>query len=260
MMFTLLGPLEVHFNGELDLPSATKVRWTLAVMLMRANQVVDRSAIIDELWGENPPRSALTTAQTYIYQLRKRYQPRLATPFIATRAPGYILYADPAEVDICVFERLTAEGSAALAAGNAELAANRLRAGLDLWRGPVLADVPAGTVLRPYITHLDETRMRALRMRILADAHLGRYRELIPELRFLVLAHPYDEWLHEQLIVALNAVGRRVDALETYRTLQRTLDHELGIEPSEPLHQLHHDVLVGTARPRSAQFSLEALA
>lgn len=258
-MFTLLGPLEIHFNGELDLLSATKVRWTLAMLLLRANQVVDRSAIIDELWGEHPPRSAVTTAQTYVYQLRKRYQRRFATPFITTRAPGYVLHADPAEIDCCVFERLTEEGSAALAAGDAVRAADRLRAGLDLWRGPVLADVPAGSVLTPYITHLDETRMRALRMRILADAHLGRYRELIPELRFLALAHPYDEWLHEQLIVALNAVGRRADALETYQKLQRTLDHELGIEPSEPLHQLHHDVLVGAARPRSAQLGPQTL-
>ncbi|MFC3448690.1 AfsR/SARP family transcriptional regulator [Amycolatopsis speibonae] len=259
MIFTLLGPLEVHFDGELDLPSATKIRWTLAQLLLRANQVVDRSAIIDELWGEQPPRSALTTAQTYIYQLRKRYRARFSGPFITTRAPGYVLHADPAEIDTFVFERLTEEGGAALVAGDAVRAADRLRAALALWRGPVLSDIPAGPILTPYITHLDEIRMRALRMRTLADAHLGRYRELIPELRFLTHAHPYDEWLHEQLIVALHAVGRRADALETYQRLQRTLDRELGIAPSQPLHQLHHDVLVGVERPRSAEHLLQSM-
>ncbi|GLZ37783.1 BTAD domain-containing putative transcriptional regulator [Actinokineospora sp. NBRC 105648] len=94
-------------------------------------------------------------------------------------------------------------------------AAELLRAGLDLWRGPALVDLPSGTVLAPY----------------------------------LALAHSYDEWLHEQLIVALNADCRRADALETYQKLHRTLDDELGIAPSEPLLRLQFDLLVGTAPP-----------
>jgi DNA-binding SARP family transcriptional activator len=259
MTFTLLGPLEVRFDGELDLPSATKIRWTLALLLLRANQVVDRSSIIDELWGENPPRSAVTTAQTYVYQIRKRYQHRFDRPLITTRAPGYILHVDPDEIDSCVFERLTEQGGDALAAGDAVRAAELLRRALGLWRGPVLSDIPARAVLTPYLTHLEELRKRALRMRILAEAHLGRYRELIPELKFLALSHPYDEWLHEQLIVALNAVGRRADALETYQRLHRTLDDELGIEPSQLLHRLHHDVLIGATPRQESRLDLQAI-
>ncbi|KUL39457.1 hypothetical protein ADL15_09320 [Actinoplanes awajinensis subsp. mycoplanecinus] len=239
-------------QGKPSTPSATRVRWTLALLLLRANQVVDRGCIIQELWGENPPRSAVTTAQTYIYQLRKNYQ-RYADQlgwgeFIETRPPGYLLRCHESEIDAFAFERLSGEGIAAHAAGEPERAARLLREALALWRGPVLADITAGPVLTPHLRRLEEARTRAVRTRILADLRLGRHRELIPELRFAALENPFDEWFYEQLMIALSEEGRRADALDAYRQLQRMLDQKLGIEPSHALRQLQHDVLVGVVR------------
>jgi DNA-binding SARP family transcriptional activator len=252
MNFRVLGPLDVSVQGKPSTPSATRVRWTLALLVVRTNQVVDRACIIHELWGEDPPRSAVTTAQTYIYQLRKKYQRHAdhlgRRELIETRPPGYLLRCDESEIDAHVFERLSAEGAASHAAGDAERAACQLREALALWRGPVLADIAAGPVLTPHIRQLEEARTRAVRTRILADLQLGRHRELIPELRFAALANPFDEWIHEQLMIALSEAGRRADALDTYRGLQRTLDQKLGIEPSRTLRQLQHDVLVGAVR------------
>jgi DNA-binding SARP family transcriptional activator len=252
MKFRVLGPFEGSTHGTPSTPSAARVRWTLALLLLRANQVVDRRCIIQELWGENPPRSAVTTTQTYIYQLRKRYQ-RFAGELgegelIETRPPGYLLRCDESEIDAFVFERLSAEGVAAYTSGDAERAARRLRQALALWRGPVLADITTGPVLTPHIRQLEEVRTRTFRTRILADLRLGRHHELIPELRFAVLENPFDEWLHQQLMIALSAAGRRAEALDAYRELQRTLDTNLGIEPSHTLRQLLHDLLVGTVR------------
>jgi SARP family transcriptional regulator, regulator of embCAB operon len=236
-------------QGKPNTPSATRVRWTLALLLLRANQVVDRGCIIHELWGENPPRSAVTTAQTYIYQLRKNYQRHADQlgrgEFIETRPPGYLLRCPEPEIDAFAFERLSADGTAAYTAGEPERAARLLREALALWRGPVLADITAGPVLTPHIRRLEEARTRAVRTRILADQRLGRHRELIPELRFATLQNPFDEWFHEQLMIALSEEGRRADALDAYRQLQRVLDQKLGIEPSHTLRQLQHDVLVG---------------
>nr|AFU65883.1 DacT1 [Dactylosporangium sp. SC14051] len=252
MIFRVLGPLEVIINGQSETPTAHKVRWTLGLFLLRANQVVDRAAIIDELWGEHPPRSAVTTAQTYVYQLRKKFHRHFRNlgsgELIETRPPGYVLRVDPGEIDAFRFERLSEEGQALLAAGHAEQAARRLREALSLWRGPVLADLPGGPVLTPHLTHLTEARTRALRLRILADAQLGNHRALIPELRSAAQENPLDEWIHEQLMIALHEAGRRADALDTYRGLQRTLDEELGIQPSITLRELQRDVLVGNVR------------
>lgn len=236
-----------------DTPSAPRrVRWTLALLLLRANRVVGRDCIIEELWGENPPRTAVPTMQTYIYQLRKMYRrsaDRLGEDeFIETRPPGYLLRCDESEIDAFVFERLSAEGTAAYAAGDAERAARCLRQALALWRGPVLADIATGPVLTPHIRQLEEVRTRTVRTRILADLQLGRHHEIIPELRFAALENPFDEWLHEQLMIALSEAGRRAEALDAYRELQRALDQNLGIEPSHALRQLQHDVLVGAVR------------
>ncbi|WP_091249951.1 AfsR/SARP family transcriptional regulator [Micromonospora matsumotoense] len=252
MKFRVLGPLESSMDGTPSTPSAARVRWTLALLLLRANQVVDRGCIIHELWGENPPRSAVTTAQTYIYQLRKNYHRYTDQPgcgeFIETRPPGYRLRCHESEIDAFAFERSSADGVAAYAAGDPERAARLLREALMLWRGPVLADITAGPVLTPHIRQLEEAHTRAVRTRILADLRLGRHRELIPELRFAALEHPFDEWIHEQLMISLSQEGRRADALDTYRQLQRMLDQKLGIEPSRALRQLQHDVLVGAVR------------
>lgn len=252
MRFNVLGPLEVRCGDQPRTPTATKIRWTLALLLVRSNQVVNLSAIIDELWGDNPPRSAVTTAQTYIYQLRKKYDRYVQRPdrteFIETRAPGYLLRLDDDQLDAHLFERLSTEGRALLAAGQAELASRRLHEALGLWRGPVLADLTVGPVLQAHVAHLEETRLRTLQTRLLADARFGRYRELIPELRSLVILNPLNEWFHEQLIIALNETGRRGEALHAYRALQRILDEELGIEPTAAMRELQRDLLVGTVR------------
>ncbi|MEU1607198.1 AfsR/SARP family transcriptional regulator [Micromonospora matsumotoense] len=245
----MLGPLEVTMQGTIQTPTATKVRWTFALLLLRANQVVSRASIITELWGEHPPRSAVTTAQTYVYQLRKKYQDRFSElgrgEFVQTRAPGYLLSVDEAEIDAWVFERLGEQGRTSLEAQRFEQAARQLRAALALWRGPALADLPAGPLLTPHVTHLAEIRTRILRLRIVADRRLGRHHELIPELQFLAADNPIDEWFHQELMIALTETGRRADALQVYERLRATLAAELGVTPSPRLCRLQHDIVAG---------------
>ncbi|WP_195910984.1 AfsR/SARP family transcriptional regulator [Streptomyces kaniharaensis] len=256
MKFNILGPLEVLDRGIPCTPSALKVRWTLAILLMNANRIVDLGLIIEEIWGGSPPRTVVTTAQTYIYQLRKLCRPQ-GRDVILTKAPGYVLLLGEEELDAQEFERLHTEGDRLLAAGNPEAAAERLRQALGLWRGTALADIPVGGVLAGHVAVLEEMRMRALEHRILADQQLGRHRELIPELRLLTLNQPLNEWYHEQLMLALDAAGRRSEALHVYRTLYRRLDEDLGITPSRPVRDLHNELLSGTV-PARQQFRAAA--
>src|SRR5215510_87978 len=103
MYIGVLGPLEVC-DGSRDLtPTAAKLRVVLAMLAMFANRVVSTSALIEELWGTDPPPSAATTLQTYIYQLRKRMGHPGAgaadASLIATRGPGYLVRIDPEGLD-----------------------------------------------------------------------------------------------------------------------------------------------------------------
>jgi SARP family transcriptional regulator, regulator of embCAB operon len=142
-----------------------------------------------------------------------------------------------------MFDHLVDEGRDRYESGELHRASEVLRDALSLWSGSALANVVCGPVLRSYATHLDERRITALELRISADMQLGRYRDLIAELKSLVATYPLNEWLHAQLIIALEKVGRRGEALRAYQDVRRLLNDELGIDPSADLQRIHHRVL-----------------
>src|SRR5881397_2200309 len=135
--FSLLGPLSVTSDGEPIALGGQKRRALLAVLLLEPNGVVSRDRLIDALWGEDPPETARNTLQVYVSQLRKL----LPEDTLETAPPGYRLVIDPDTVDLFEFVRLSEEGRTALGTGDAAGAAQTLRAGLALWRGPPLADL-----------------------------------------------------------------------------------------------------------------------
>ena len=237
MNYRLLGPLEVRVtDGPLPL-GGVKQRALLALLLLNANRVVPRARLIDELWGEEPPGSAVTTVQVYVSRLRKL----LPDGSLATRGSGYTLELEPDDLDLSRFERLTAEARTA----DAERASRLLREALELWRGPALAEF-AEPFARVEAGRLEELRLAAVEDRIDADLALGRHADLIGELEVLVAEHAHRERLRGQLMLALYRSGRQAEALEAYRAARAALD-ELGIEPSARLRQLERQVLAQDA-------------
>jgi len=252
--FNVLGDLEVWSDGRSCTPSAPKVRAVLALLLLRTNRIVTMDALFEELWGENLPRSATTTTQTYIYQLRRTFERNGTAPgedLLITRPPGYLLRIDPEQLDAYVFERMVNDGSEFFQRGEFARAAEVLRGALKLWHGPVLAGTRIGRMLETHTASLAEIHMRAMEMRLDADIRLGRYRELIPELRSLVSSHPLNEWLHARLIHCLSQCGRRGEALGAYDRLRHILSDELGLDPAPELQRLQADVLKGMIAPMS---------
>ncbi|WP_283133363.1 AfsR/SARP family transcriptional regulator [Rhizohabitans arisaemae] len=249
MQFHILGALEVTCgSGDLT-PTAPKIRQVLALLLLRHNHIVQTRVLIEELWAENPPQSALATLQTYIYKLRKILAEDQLGEMLRTKAYGYVIVVPPDDLDYRRFERLLAEGQEAFDAGELEKAAALLSEGLSLWRGPALADVEAGEILTAEITRLEERRLRALELRIETDLRLGRHRELISELKTLISAHPLHEAFHGKLMLALHRSGRRYEALQAYQDLRKTLIRELGLEPSAEMAELHQMLLSSDSPP-----------
>ncbi|MEV7618209.1 BTAD domain-containing putative transcriptional regulator [Streptomyces sp. NPDC089799] len=243
MRFNLIGPFEiVTDDGRIYRPGTPKVCQTLALLLTRPNEIITAESLIQELWGERPPRSAVTTLQTYVYHARRMFvNEGLADPdrqLIITSPPGYAIQVDDSEVDVRVFEALVNQARIRLADGEAAPALRTARQALDMWRGPALANFPAGDVLIGHIAHLEELRIRAYEIRIEAENLLGLHRESIPELRRLINDYPLNEWFHTQLIAALGATGRRAEALQAYQNVRRLLADELGLEPSLELKRL----------------------
>jgi DNA-binding SARP family transcriptional activator len=244
--YKLLGAFEVAGSRDCT-PAAPKLRSVLALLLLHANRVVHLDTLIDELWGPDPPKSAVTIVQTYIYHLRKIFVAEQLDPvaqrLIATRQPGYLFHTKPEQVDADIFDRLVRHGRDSMEDGHPRPAAASLGQALAMWTGPALANVPQGELLHAHAVHLEERRINALELRIEVDISLGRQRQLIPELSSLVYTHPLNEWFHGQLIAALSNAGRRGEALLAYQTLRKLLSEELGVDPSTALQLLQRQVL-----------------
>jgi DNA-binding SARP family transcriptional activator len=241
--FRILGPLEV-LDGErpVSLPRG-RGRALLALLVLRAGEVVSTDQLIDWLWGERPPPTAVTALQGFVSTLRKRLEPARgageAPAVLETRPPGYVLAIDPGEVDAYRFRRLLEEAAGAPTSEKA----TKLRTALGLWRGPALADFKYEPFAQTDIAVLEELRMVAIEERIDVDLALGRHAGLVGELKDLTAEQPLRERLRGQIMLALYRSGRQAEALEVYRTTRQVLVEELGIEPGPALQALEQAIL-----------------
>src|SRR5215831_11723454 len=177
MEFRLLGVVEV-WNGEQPVEIVgSKRRALLALLVLRVNEVVRSELLVDELWGERPPRNAAAALQTHVSRLRKT----LGADTIASREWGYVLRAAPAEIDLQRFEALVAEAEPLAARERA----TKLAEALTLWRGPPLADLVNEPALQRDIARLEELRLRTVERRIDADLEAGHAGDLVGELETL---------------------------------------------------------------------------
>ncbi|MFC0107979.1 AfsR/SARP family transcriptional regulator [Kibdelosporangium aridum] len=244
MDFKLLGPLRVESDHkEARVPKAPKVRQLLALLLFFANTMVSTDQIVDELWGEESPRQAALTVRTYVCHIRKAMGEVDDASKLSTVSSGYMLSVRDDQLDVTRFTSLYQAGRASYEAGEHEKASDNFRRALEVFRGPVLADVETGAILQPFKARLEEERSAAQALRIQTDLALGRYLQLIGELRSLTISQPLNEWAHARLMEALTHSGRRSDALNVYRKLRRTLDQELGIAPAPELQRLLQRIL-----------------
>jgi YVTN family beta-propeller protein len=244
MEFRLLGPLEVWEDGRPLSLGGTKQRALLAILLLRANEVISRDVLIDELWGEQPPASAAHSVEAYVSRLRKTLRAdRAGEPILVTRPPGYMLRVGFEKLDLDRFERLLEEGRRALATHAPERAFQKLSEALSLWRGPPLGDLAFEPFAQVEVERLEELRLAALEERIEAELALDRNEALVPELQALVVQHPLRERLRGQLMLALYRSGRQAEALQVYREARSYFVEELGLEPGPSLKTIEQAIL-----------------
>ena len=209
------------------------------MLLLRPNELVPTARIVDELWGEQPPATAVKTVQVFVSQLRKA----LGEGVLETQPGGYLLRVPPGTLDAQRFESLLDRGRRLLADGEPREAGELLREALALWRGPALADFQYEGFARNEIGRLDELRVVALEHRLEADLALGRHGEIVGELEALVRDQPLRERPRALLMLALYRSGRQADALAAYQEGRSLLVDELGLDPGQALQQLEKAIL-----------------
>ncbi len=239
--FRILGPLEVSDETGHVALGGPKQRGLLAILVLEAGRVVPTERLIDLLWGDEAPKSATASLQNAVGAAAartRRGHPRHA------RRRGMSSSVEPDQIDARRFERELADARGL----PAEERRDRLRAALDLWRGPALAEFAFDDFAQAEIRRLDELRLVVLEERIDADLELGRHGDVIGELEGLVGEHPLRETFRRQLMLALYRAGRQAEALEVYQDARARFIDELGIEPGPELKRLQSEILRHEAR------------
>ena len=249
MKYETLGPLRVIDGDHTSAIGARKIETVLAVLLIKADQVVTSEQLINEVWGDQIPRRATAGLHVYISQLRKflSRENRPGNP-VVTRPTGYLLHRGTDEIDFQSFLHLAAKGRTLARERQHEEALETLEAALSLWRGAVFGDLRSGAVIGGFVAWLAETRLECLEM--LADLYLevGRHREMVGRLYSLTVEHPLREAFYRQLMLALYRSERQADALRVYQTARGLLHDELAVEPCRALRNLHHAILAADDR------------
>src|SRR6478735_369289 len=200
LRFRILGPLEVRDEQAAIALGGPRQRALLVALLLRAGRVVPTEQLVDELYGDDPPKTATTSVQNAIVALRKALGPEL----LVRRPPGYVLQIEREQVDAHHFERLLAD---ARRASTEERRALLVRA-LELWRGPALAEFAFEDWAQTETRRLEELRLVALEERIATDIELGHPADVVSELDSLVVEHPLRERLWYLLMSARHGARR----------------------------------------------------
>ncbi|GLF93268.1 AfsR/SARP family transcriptional regulator [Streptomyces yaizuensis] len=250
----LLGPLEVTRGPDVLPLGGPRRRAALGCLLLRCNQVVPARRLITALWGDTAPASARKGVQNVVWHLRTALSNGQEDPGprLLTRAPGYVLLAEPHEVDLLRFQELAARGRARCADGLLPAASGLWREALALWRGPALSDLVETGVLWPELRALEESRLDVLEDYFDAELRLGHHHEMLPQIRRTVSGARRRERLLAHLMTALYRCGRQSEALAEYRDFVAFLDGELGLEPGRELRDLHRALVAhdpGLLRP-----------
>ncbi|HEU4421459.1 MAG TPA: BTAD domain-containing putative transcriptional regulator [Pilimelia sp.] len=244
MEFRVLGPLEVRADG-VALPLGTrKQQIALAVLILNAGRVVRVVDLVDELWPQAPPASAVANARSYAARLRRLFESVEPGRDRLRREPGgYLLRLEPAELDLSVFAAHAAAGRDESRRGEPSLAVARFAAALACWRGRMLAGLGDGPILGPRRAAAEDERLAVTED--LAEARLASDQpgEAVALMREHVRAQPLRERGHLLLMRALYAVGDVAGALSAYAECRAALKEQLGIEPGPPLQDLHRSML-----------------
>ena len=242
MRIVLLGPVRAG-----DAPVSARLRMLLARLALAPGEVVSADALIDGLWGENPPAEATNALHALVYRLRKALRETVAVESAGT---GYRLAVEKRDVDACRFEELAARGRRELADSPWQ-AAETLREALALWHGDALADVRGAPFAEAAATRLAELRLASLEDRFEAELRLGHHTEVLADLTATAAEHPLRERLAALRMRALAAAGRQSDALAAYDEIRGTLADELGVDPAADIQEAHLAVLRGEPAARS---------
>ncbi|MDG4795695.1 BTAD domain-containing putative transcriptional regulator [Micromonospora sp. WMMD1082] len=245
--FAVLGPVQVWRHGvELDI-GARQQRLILALLLANAGQPVGIGDIVEALWDQRPPASAVNVVHRYIGALRRLFEPGLPTRsagrWLLGDAAGYRMRVDTDSLDLLKLRQLTGQARADELAGRLTEAMSTYEDALSMWRGPTGGASELASYDRLAFSVVDHECADLARQATCLALRLDRVRSVLPVLWRLAEHRPLDEALQAQFLLALSADGQQAEAIALYQNIRRRLADELGVMPGDELSAAYHRIL-----------------
>ncbi|MFG3092937.1 BTAD domain-containing putative transcriptional regulator [Streptomyces antibioticus] len=254
MRFTLLGPVRA-WQGSTEIGLGTRQqRMVLCALLVRPGTPVTADELIDAVWSENPPASAVSALRLYVHRLRKALHG--SEEIIRSIGGGYVASVPPEAVDLCQFQERVTQARRLRGAGETGAARAGLRSALALWQGTPLSGLP-GRWADAQRTRLARLRWDTIELLLRAEVESGGGRDAVAELSHAVAEHPLDERFRELLMKALWDSGSHAAALTVYQDTKKLLAERLGARPSHVLTTLYQNILSAAPAERGPQGSHE---
>ncbi|CAN5834353.1 hypothetical protein BH23ACT4_BH23ACT4_07530 [soil metagenome] len=223
----------------------------LSILLVNVGASVRTDLLIDELWGDTPPKAARKTVQAHIAHLRKALN--ADGEVLTATNNGYVVRVDDDSIDAKRCEAMVENGRSLLI-DHPRRAVTVLSDALDLFRGTPFSGVADDAFsLRVEATRLEELRMTAVEGLLEARLAVGDATRVITATNRLVAEHPLRERLWALQMLALYREGRQGEALQAYSRVRQVLAEELGIDPSPSLQDLDRRILEQDPTLTSAQ-------
>ncbi|NEA37373.1 BTAD domain-containing putative transcriptional regulator [Streptomyces sp. SID13031] len=243
MQFRMLGRIEVEAAGGVTDVSSAPVRGLLVALMLAEGRCIPMHQLLNSLW-DKPPRSARNNLRLHVARLRRQLY--ATSPLLKDRLamePGdggasYRLRAEPEELDVSIFRRLSLRGEAERQANRPQEAEVTLAQALALWRGPICQNCTASEELRRQAETLEELRLTVRERLSAVRLTLGHTTDLVPEIHDLLRGAPFRELSYANLMRARYLGGDVDGALRTCARAEKVLRCELGIDLSADLRDL----------------------
>ncbi|WP_327425580.1 tetratricopeptide repeat protein (plasmid) [Streptomyces sp. NBC_01527] len=257
MRFQILGPVRVWRDTADVRLGPPKQRALLALLLAHAGQPVPLHGIVDALWHEDPPATAVNVVHRHVAALRRVLEPELLSGTASRRlvrdSGGYRLEVAPDELDLLRFRMLREDSHRSAQQGDRVKAVELLVEALDLWRGPAASGIPPEIRALPVFTAVDDEHVVVVKEAagFVPTAGAMLTERVLVTIRRTASHHPFDEGLQARLIEVLAAAGRQAEALETYQVVRERIADEIGLDPGPELRKAQHSALNQTDPPRT---------
>lgn len=243
----ILGPLRIWRDGvEVD-AGPRQQAYLLAVLLARAGKPVSTTQLIDLIWADDVPASAVNILQKYIGALRRLLEPALPArgtgSHLQRRGNGYLFAAGTGMLDVLTFRELVEAARARVAQQRPDEALDSYVRALALWHGSAGDGLAGGSTAMSVFASLDGEFFDAC----VAAAELavagGQPTRVLQPLYLAARMAPLHETVQAALVIALGAAGQQAEALSIFRAVRIRLIDELGIDPGPALVAAQRRVL-----------------